>query len=491
MQFAPTRARATRVGIRTVLVALAGVALAVTTASAQGTAKGQVFPTDPMASVPKLPAIVAAKGSELAEVVERFTSDMGAVNRRYDGVDSPEQRQRVRAFTTAWRERLREIEFDKLTQEGRADYALLDNYLRYQQELAARREKNRGEMVPLLPFTDRLMSLHDARRNLNTVDPQAAARTVADVTRQVDSLRALFDAPAGRGGAAGAPAGTDSAPRPRVPAPQVSRTVANRAADQVDAVRNVVGQWFRFYNGYDPMFSWWVANPYQKLDESLQRYAQVIRQRIVGIPATTTVAAAGAPAAGGRGGAGGGGRGGGGGGDNTGPIIGADRVAVPRVETVRSVVVDAVERGDRSPDGSRVERPVGRAEVDPLVDAHARACDVEQDTTVGPADDPRCADTRGDPVLLERGVLVGLTAVGGRERFLDREAADGRGELPHLADLAARDGPVESHRVAETERFGDGGRVVGADHLQSLLGVRSRTDGAEHVESRRPPGVTG
>ena len=311
------------------MAALAAVALAATAGSAQGAgqgpAKGQVFPKDPMASVPKLPPIVSAKGSELAEVVERFSSDQGAVSRRYDGVDSPEQRKRLRAFTTAWRERLREIDFDKLSQEGRADWVLLDNHLRYQIDLADRQDKNRTETAPLLPFTDRLMSLHDARRNLVTVDPPGAARAVAEVTKQVDSLRALFEVPNGGRGGGAAAAGADSAARPRAPAPKVSRTVGNRAADQLDAVRNVVGQWFRFYNGYDPLFSWWVANPYQKLDESLQRYAQVIRQRVVGIPVTTTVATAGAAAGGGRGGAGGaGGAGGGrgGAGDNTGPIIG-------------------------------------------------------------------------------------------------------------------------------------------------------------------------
>lgn len=275
------------------------------------------FPTDPLATVPKLPAITSAKGSEMAEVVERFTADQRVLSTRYDGVDSPEQRKRMRGFYSAWRDRLKELEFDKLTQEGKADYVLLDNHLRYQLELADRTDRQRAEMAPLMPFADKLMALHDARRNLESIDGQRAARTVADITKQIDSLRALFDAPAaGRGQGAA----TDSS-RPRVPAPKVSRTVGNRAADNIDAVRNVMGQWYRFYNGYDPMFSWWVTNPYQKLDESLQRYAQTIRQRVVGIPVVATAAAAGA---GGRGGApaGGGGGRGGAASDNTGPIIG-------------------------------------------------------------------------------------------------------------------------------------------------------------------------
>lgn len=293
-----------------------------TNAWAQNAPTKAPFPSDPMASTPKLTPILSAKGSELADVVERFQTDQGAINRRYDGIDSPEQRKRAAGFASSWRTRLNEIEFDKLSQEGKADYVLLDNYLRYQQELAGRREKNRNEMAPLLPFVDKVLALHDSRRNLVTMDAAAAARTLADLTKQIDSLRGLFDVPAaGRGGGA-----ADSAARPRVPAPRVSRTVGNRAAEQLDAVRGLVGQWFRFYDGYDPMFSWWVTNPYQKLDESMTRYAQTIRQRVVGIPATQTAAAGGAAAAAGRGGApaGGGGGGGGraGGGDNTGPIIG-------------------------------------------------------------------------------------------------------------------------------------------------------------------------
>ncbi|MCC6245649.1 MAG: DUF885 family protein [Gemmatimonadaceae bacterium] len=276
---------------------------------------GAPFPSDPMVSVPQLPPIVTSSRSELVDVVSRFQIDEQVLNRRYDGAGSPDQRRRKTGFYESWRARLREIDFGKLTQEGKADYLLLDNYVRYQQDLAARQEKMRGEVAPLMPFADTLLRMHDDRRNLESVDGPASARVLAAVTREIDSLRALIDAPAGRGQAGGAPPA--SAPSA---APRVSRTVANRAADNLDAVRGLMTQWYRFYDGYDPLFSWWVTNPYQKLDESMQRYAQSIRQRLVGIPASTTVAAAGAA---GRGGAPpAGGRGGGGGGDNSGPIIG-------------------------------------------------------------------------------------------------------------------------------------------------------------------------
>jgi uncharacterized protein (DUF885 family) len=246
------------------------------------------FPADPLASVPDLTALATAKGSELAAVVQRYALDEQSLNRRYDAFDSPAQRTRLRGFYTAWRTRLRALDFERLSQEGKIDYVLLDNHLRYELDLADRQEVQRAETAPLMPFRDALLTLHDARRDLVTPRPQDVARSVAAVVKQIDSLRLLFEAPA-RG---------DTAPaRPRAAAPKVSRTVANRAADHLDQLRNTMGGWYRFHAGYDPTFTWWMENPQQKLTESLTRYAATIRERVVGIPRPATTVSAARPGA--------------------------------------------------------------------------------------------------------------------------------------------------------------------------------------------------
>lgn len=255
----------------------------------------QVFPADPKASVPALSQFMGTTTSELADAISRFAADQTALQRRYDAPDSKSQRERMRAFFTTWRERLAEHDFGRLSQEGKVDYVLLDNHLRYQLDLMAREDRQRVEIAPLLPFTDVLMALQERRRDLYSVNGQEAARTLATVTREIDSLRALLEPAPAR-------AGSDSARAPRAVAPKVSRTAGNRAAERLDQIRNTVGQWYRFSSGYDPVFTWWAANPYQKLDESMRRYAQTIRQRVVGIQvanaAPATVAAGGAPGTG-------------------------------------------------------------------------------------------------------------------------------------------------------------------------------------------------
>ena len=221
---------------------------------------------DPLAAAPRLDALVARKTSELAPVVERYASDRAALERRYDAPGSPAQRARMRAHHAAWRTRLRELDFGALSPEGKADWVLLDSHLQYQLALLDRAEAQRAEAAPWLPFADRLLALQDARRELRDLDPAAAARTLAQVARTVDSLRAALE----------------GAPAPAVPRP--SRTVANRAAEQVDLVRGAVRSWYRFHDGFDPQFTWWNRQPYARLDSSLVRYARTLRERVVGIP---------------------------------------------------------------------------------------------------------------------------------------------------------------------------------------------------------------
>ena len=240
-------------------------------------AGAQATTTRAQDSIPNLAALVNRPVSELAPVVDRFSSDLRSMGRRYDADDSPVQRRRMREFYTGWNTRLREIAFDRLGQEGKADYVLLASYLKHELFLLDHQDKQRAETASLVPFADRLLSLQDTRRNLITLDPRAASSALAAVTRQVDSLRALIEAPARPD--------TGRNARARPSAPKVTRTVANRAANNVDQIHRVVTAWYRYYDGYDPIFSWWAKDPYKKLDESLTRYSRAIRERIVGFKA--------------------------------------------------------------------------------------------------------------------------------------------------------------------------------------------------------------
>jgi len=218
------------------------------------------------AYVPDLKPIERTAASELRDVVGRFTADRAALLRRYTVETSPARRTALREFYGAWLARLQGIDFGSLGQDGRVDYLLLKTRLDYELRLLERDERTLGEIGPLLPFAGAIIDLEDARRRLETMDPPVAARVLAQLAADVERTRQAVDS--GGGGGTLKPAPT--------------RIAAYRAAAVVSDLKNALGRWYRFYDGYDPLFTWWAAAPYRTADSLLQSYVKVLREKIVG-----------------------------------------------------------------------------------------------------------------------------------------------------------------------------------------------------------------
>ncbi len=83
---------------------------------------------------PALSSLVAfARGqSELRVAVTRYLEDRAVIQRRYEVEYSPVRHERLRRFYQDWQRRLAELDFDGLSPEGRVDYVLMENRVRYQ-----------------------------------------------------------------------------------------------------------------------------------------------------------------------------------------------------------------------------------------------------------------------------------------------------------------------------------------------------------------------
>jgi hypothetical protein len=218
------------------------------------------------AGVPALSPLAAAPGSPLQSVVERYSADEAALGRRYDALYSPARGKRLREFYSAWRTRLEEMSFDSLPQEGKIDYVLLDHRLKYELYQLDRQQKLFDEMLPLIPFAPAIIELQDAHRRMETVEPRAAATRLTELIPAIEKARRAAEelAPAGK----------------TLPAPK--RVIALRAASTLDRLRGTLDRWHRSRAGYDPMFTWWAADPYKKADDALKAHSRFLRERLVG-----------------------------------------------------------------------------------------------------------------------------------------------------------------------------------------------------------------
>ena len=65
--------------------------------------------------------------------------------------------------------------------------------------------------------------------------------------------------------------------------PGITPVIAWRAAGQIDTLRTMLADWNAFYDGYDPLYSWWAREPFGRLDKTLIAYGEALRQHLAGI----------------------------------------------------------------------------------------------------------------------------------------------------------------------------------------------------------------
>jgi uncharacterized protein (DUF885 family) len=240
--------------------------------------------------VPPLAPMLTPKGttSELRDVVERFSADRSGLQRRWGLEYSPKRRDRFREFYKGWQSRLRELDFDKLGQEGRVDYLLLDRGIRQEVALLEREEKLWSESAPLLPFAAAIFELNDARRRMERIDSEKAAGTLVAITKDIDRTMKAVIAGLGtdttrRATAASNGTSGDGGARNAAPAPlKTTKVIAHRAFEIMNDLKTTLADWNRFYTGYDPIFGWWARDPYRRADSMMTAYGKVLRERVVG-----------------------------------------------------------------------------------------------------------------------------------------------------------------------------------------------------------------
>ncbi|WP_321474760.1 DUF885 family protein [uncultured Paludibaculum sp.] len=205
-----------------------------------------------------------ANQSAMRPVVERYQDDRAALQRRYR-VESPGRRARMQKFNTEWLARVEAMDFDKLNQESRIDWLLLRNEIGRELRQLEFRSKIEAETASLLPFRASIVGLEETRQRMEKVDSAKAAATLDDIRKQVEALRKSIEAELKPG------------------APGIKKTTANRAVTALAGLRRTLEHWYKFYAGYDPVFTWWAADPYKSADKALESYSAFLREKIVGV----------------------------------------------------------------------------------------------------------------------------------------------------------------------------------------------------------------
>jgi uncharacterized protein (DUF885 family) len=206
----------------------------------------------------------AENSSQFRGIIERYEEDFGGLDRFYSAGTSPIRAVRMRKLYDDGLAELRGMNFDSLSHDDQVDYVLFRNYLEHENKELARYQAQLEEMAGVIPFARVISGLEDSRRKLEVIDSAKTASILNNLAKQIKETHKSFE-----DGKIGRP----------------KRTVAYRAARTLALLRQTLGNWYKFYNAYDPVFTWWNAEPYKAADDALQQYTGFVTQKLVGISA--------------------------------------------------------------------------------------------------------------------------------------------------------------------------------------------------------------
>jgi uncharacterized protein (DUF885 family) len=230
--------------------------------------------------VAQIRPLLALQSSAFREAVDRYEADRAAMLRRFDARYSPTRREQLQGFYSGWRKALGDVDFNALAQPAKVDYVLLGTQLTYELRLLEREQSVLTETAALVPFLEPIFDLHEARRRHEPADARQAAITLNALVDRIEETRKAVEAGVSDKGIP--TTASTSATAPSKAPIKTTKIVAFRASEITTSARRTLEDWYKYRAGYDPLFSWWAADPFARADKALDAYIKTLRETVVG-----------------------------------------------------------------------------------------------------------------------------------------------------------------------------------------------------------------
>ena len=246
-----------------------------------------------------LKPLLAKPASEMRLVVTRYNADRQTLNQNFAGPGgfnmgrggggrgqgapgaglgpvpiSPARLARLKRYDLDWQAALGRLATAKFTSPASKDLAELKTRIENNLKQLEAENLQLAQMAPALPFAPKLVALIEARIRVDDINWESAARSLTEVKRWIE---------------------TNTAATPV----KMNAATAARAAEATETLRAAITEWNSFYDGYDPMYSWWMRMPFPQVTKALADYAAFLRDKVADAdtPVTPTTLAPIAPSA--------------------------------------------------------------------------------------------------------------------------------------------------------------------------------------------------
>lgn len=190
---------------------------------------------------------------KMPQILQHFQADKGSLERFYVIDMSPEKRGRMISFYKEYLSKIKDLSFKSLSQSDKVDYLLFKNQLDASLNDLNIEEANYQSSKKWIDFASIIYTQEQSRRRGANIDAEKTALTWNKLSKEIQQKIADLD---------------QSANLAKPSAMHITRTIRGYKK----AIKSIND----FYNGYDPMYSWWTVQSLKKLDSSFDLYQQAV-----------------------------------------------------------------------------------------------------------------------------------------------------------------------------------------------------------------------
>lgn len=209
-----------------------------------------------------------AEDRPLVAIIEQFSADQQTLDRRYRVPLDPEALEKREDNLRQWLQQLEELDFAQLDRAGQIDYVLLRSEIDYRLKKQDLDQQRDADARAYLPYAEALLDFLKRRENVDHIDPPQIASQLDQAAAAVEQLTLLL------------PTNPDTTSA----LPTEDRLRALRATELQRELLASLKESHEFYAGYDPLYSWWVSKPMERIQTAIEHHRTALRQSVVGVP---------------------------------------------------------------------------------------------------------------------------------------------------------------------------------------------------------------
>lgn len=211
---------------------------------------------------------------EMPQIMQQYNADYRAVARFYSpastsqrgggfgggsfegGIGSPEKREKLNRINKDYLRKLQSINFKNLSQECKVDYILFKRDLTQRIDASSKTNLDYDKIKQWFPFADKIYTLEKLRRRGYQPESEKVAKDWSEIIAQINLLQEKLKEEK-----------------------NFDSESLYIAAETITNLKQTITSIYEFYNGYDPMFTWWVPKTQQMLDSTLNGYLNTFKSK--------------------------------------------------------------------------------------------------------------------------------------------------------------------------------------------------------------------